>query len=460
MKANFKKCILFLACLFFAGSAAACGQSSDNGDITTIKFFGWGKTQEQRNFQTMVSAFMQDNPDVKVVYECVDSSNYDTALQSRKRSLPDVFYMSDFSFLKWAKSGSLLDMSKYITPEDTNDVWELIYKMYRYDAATKQVGAGDAIYGLGKDLGPYTLVYNKTMIKKIFEEKGMAPVYPSATEPMSWQEYIDYLKQLKYKDASGSTVWGIGSYEIMHAVYSNNADFFTPDARTSRIGEKNFGDAIQFISNLTREGVAPSYVEMKSSNAYTKFLNSQCLMTFMGPWDMAAFWEDTKFEFDIMPTPYGTAEGAVSTSWMGSCAISCRKFTSKEAKKEEAAVRLAKYLCLGDKCAELNYKIGQAQPNVISKASNDWINNVGITDAKQMQPASKSVWLDTTRETEKIKHHIRAKFYLYDGTCFDNLIKELNSSVIYEGKDNALAFCASYEPTFQKGLDDNASYFR
>ena len=374
--------------------------------------------------------------------------------------MPDVFYMSDFSFLKWAKSGSLLDMSKYITPEDTEDVWPLIYSMYRYDSSTKRVGEGSAIYGLGKDLGPYTLVYNKTLINKIFTEKGIEPHYPSTTTPMTWQQFIDYLTELKYTNPiNNQKVWGIGSYEIMHAVYSNNADFFTPDARTSRIGEKNFGDAIQFVSDLTRNGVAPTYVEMKASGAYAKFLNEQCLMTFMGPWDMAAFWEDTKFEFDIMPTPVGTAEGAVSTSWMGSCAISCRKFTAKEAKKEEAAVRLAKYLCLGKTCAELNYKIGQAQPNVMSLARNEWINNVGITNEKEQQPASKQVWLDTTQETELIKHHIRAKYYLYDGSCFDNLIKELNSSVIYDGKDNALQFCQSYEPTFQKGLDDNAAYF-
>ncbi|MGI6713536.1 MAG: ABC transporter substrate-binding protein [Bacilli bacterium] len=458
MKAKTKLFFSVTACLFSTILIIGCNGQDDSG-LTTIKFFGWGKTQEQRNFQTMVNAFMEDNPDVKVVYECVDATNYDTALQSRKRSLPDVFYMSDFSFFKWAKSGSLLDISKYVTEEDTEDIWPIIYNQYTYNHATKKVGDGGALYGLGKDLGPYTLVYNKTLIGKIFNEKGVTPHYPSASVPMTWDEFIEYLNELKYTDSlNNQKVWGIGSYEIMHAVYSNNADFFTEDTLTSRIGEKNFGDAIQFISNLTRSGVAPSYVEMKSSNAYTKFLNGQCLMTFMGPWDMAAFWEDTNFEFDIIPTPVGTADGAISTSWLGSCAISCRNFSPKESAKEEAAVRLAKYLCLGRRCAEINYKVGQAQPNVMSIAKNAWINNVGITDPKQQQPASKQVWVDVTQETESIKHRTRAKFYLYDGTCYDNLVKELNSAVIYEGKDNALEFCQSYNSTFQSGLDDNAAY--
>ena len=62
----------------------------------------------------MVNAFMEDNPDVKVVYECVDPTNYDTALQNRIKSLPDVFYMPDYSFNKWVNTGRLMDISSYV----------------------------------------------------------------------------------------------------------------------------------------------------------------------------------------------------------------------------------------------------------------------------------------------------------------------------------------------------------
>ena len=40
----------------------------------------------------------------------------------------------------------------------------------------------------------------------------------------------------------------------------------------------------------------------------------------MGPWDCKQFWNDLTFEFDLMPTPVGPAEGAKSTSWVGSVA--------------------------------------------------------------------------------------------------------------------------------------------
>ena len=465
--------VTFLTCL----GAAGCNGNSDDGK-TVVKFFGWGKAPEQRNFQIMVNAFMEDNPDVKVVYECVDPSNYDTALQNRIKSLPDVFYMADYSFNKWVNTGRLLDISSYVSEEERSKIWPVAINMYQYDLETQTLGKGPGLYGLSKDLGPYSIVYNKTMIKKIFEEKGMTPRYPDPSTPMTWGEFSQYLEDLKYINESGERIWGIGSYEIMHAVYSNNADFWTEDVRTSRIGEKNFADAIQFISNLTRDGLAPSYVDMKASNAYSKFINQTCLMTFMGPWDLAAFWQDTNFEFDVMPTPVGTAEGAVSTSWIGSVALSCRKFSEKEKTKEEAAVRLAKYLTIGDRCAKLNYQLGQAQPNNMEIAKNDWVNNKdldietiksvannadwakNLTTEKIQQPASKQVWVDITSANNQIRYHNRARYYLYNESLFENLIKELNSGVIFEGKDNAAEFCANYNSTFQEALDDNAAYYR
>lgn len=460
MKKQLLKIVSFsLVTVFALLGATGCNNENTDG-VTTVKFFGWGKAPEQRNFQKMVNAFMEDNPDVKVVYECVDPTNYDTALQNRIKSLPDVFYMPDYSFNKWVNTGRLMDISSYVTEEERSKIWPVAIDMYQYDLETQTLGKGPGLYGLSKDLGPYTIVYNKTMIEKIFKEKGKTPRYPDPSNPMTWNEFANYLEDLKYVDATGERIWGIGSYEIMHAVYSNNADFWTEDVKTSRIGEKNFADAIQFISNLTRDGLAPSYVDMKASNAYSKFVNQTCLMTFMGPWDLAAFWEDTKFEFDIMPTPVGTAEGAKSTSWIGSVAISCRRFSEKEKAKEEAAVRLAKYLTIGERCSTLNYQLGQAQPNNMEIAKIDWVQNVGIQKEKEMQPASKQVWVDITAANNQIRYHNRAKYYLYIESVFDNLIKELNSGVIFEGKDNAAEFCANYNKTFQEALDDNATYYR
>lgn len=436
----------------------ACGGSKPTEGPVTVNFFGWGKPAEQRNFQTMINKFMEINPDIKVVYDCVDPTNYDLALQNRLKSLPDVFYMPDYSFLKYVNSGRLMDISSYITEEERSKVWPVVIDMYQYDRTTKTLGKGPALYGISKDLGPYNLVYNKTLIKEIYESKGLEPVYPSATTPMNWEEYVSYLDGLKYTK-NKETIWGVGSYEIMHAVYSNNADFWTDDVKTSRITEKNFIDAVQWISDLSNVyGVAPTYTAMKGSTAYTKFLNQQCLMTFMGPWDMSAFWDEVKFEYDIMPTPVGMAEGAKSTSWIGSVALSLRTFKESEKAKMDAAVKLTKFLTLDPITARMNYEIGQAQPNVIDIATNEWVNNVGL-EGKHLLPQSKQVWLDVTAANNDIRYHNRAKYYLYAVELYDDLVGDI-SSAVNTGTKTAKEFLESQNEAFQKALDDNANYIK
>lgn len=442
-------------CLLGAATLASCGES---GEEDPIKFFGWGSAEEQENFQIMINNFMEDNPGVRVKYEAVSATNYSKLLQNKSKNLPDVFYMPDYDFLQWVSAGKLLDLSEYVTEDDLKDIWPVAKTMFRYDSETKQLGKGDALYGLAKDLGPYSLVYNKTAMlniikaKKLIGKDGKELQLPSATDPMSWTEFVEYFS--KFKD-NEYNAYPLGYYEPMHAVYSNNADFWTEDTKTSTINTKNFKDAIQWIADLSlKHGIAPNAKEAKSSNGYQRFLNQKCLVTFMGPWDQKAYWNSIDFDFDIMPTPYGTAAGAKSTSWIGSVAISCRKFNKNETKRKEEAIRLAKYLTLGEKCAKLNYQLGQAMPNLMSMAKTDWINNVGL-EGRQTLPEHKNVWLDITTGNDKVTYHNRARYYLYYNSSYDDLISNIADNV-NTGLKSASQYLDEYYSAHQDSLDENA----
>lgn len=442
-------------CLLGAATLASCGE---NGEEDPIKFFGWGSAEEQENFQIMINNFMEDNPGVRVKYEAVSATNYSKLLQNKSKNLPDVFYMPDYDFLQWVSAGKLLDLSEYVTEDDLKDIWPVAKTMFRYDSETKQLGKGDALYGLAKDLGPYSLVYNKTAMlniiktKKLTGKNGKELQLPSATDPMSWTEFVEYFS--KFKD-NEYNAYPLGYYEPMHAVYSNNADFWSEDTKTSTINTKNFKDAIQWIADLSlKHGIAPNAKEAKSSNGYQRFLNQKCLVTFMGPWDQKAYWNSIDFDFDIMPTPYGTAAGAKSTSWIGSVAISCRKFNKNETKRKEEAIRLAKYLTLGEKCARLNYQLGQAMPNLMSMAKTDWINNVGL-EGRQTLPEHKNVWLDITTGNDKVTYHNRARYYLYYNSSYDDLISNIADNV-NTGLKSASEYLDEYYSTHQDSLDENA----
>ena len=458
-----KKSRLLFALFAIPFLLVGCKGHEDAEGKTVVNFFGWGAAEEQANFQYLINKFMEENPDVKVVYEATDSGSYMNTLENKGKSLPDVFYIPDYEFFAWADGGKLLPLDEYVTQEEIDSVWEQSISMYRYDRSSFTLGTGK-LYGLPKDLGPYSLCFNTDMLDAAIAKAAAESVtisYPSFTEPMTFTEFTNYLVTLKpylAQSTKNPKGYGVSSYELMDAVWSNNADFFTADARTSKITEKNFTDALQWIADLDLvHHVMPNDSEQRAQNGYQRFLNEGCLFTFMGPWDLKAYWENIRFNFDIIPTPVGTAAGSKSTSWVGSVAFVCRNSfgrTAKEKAKKEASVKLAKWLTFSDTANKENYKIGQAMPNNIQMAKTDFLNNVDLADRKLL-PAHKQVWLDMVETTDKVTSRRRAKYYLYDGTCYDDLLADL--SPVWSGQKTAAEFCASYNARFQKGLTDSAA---
>lgn len=451
---KFRKRILLLA-LFPLLISCSSGNSDDR---ITISFFGWGSTEEQSNFQELVNQFMRENEDIKVIYDAVDSTQYMNALKNKVRSLPDVFYMPDYEFFSWADAGKLLDLSSYLSEEELNSVWKKGIDIYRYDVENYALGEGDAIYGLPKDLGPYSLVVNLDMLDSALskaEADGHPIARPSFSTPMTFTEFTNFLVELKPYLVTNANPngYGIGYYELQHAVWSNNADFFTEDAKTSLIDQQNFIDAVQWTADLNlKHHVMATAAENDSQNGYIRFFNKGCLFTFMGPWDMKAFWE-YPFEWDIFPTPCGDASGSTSTSWLGSVAYSIRSsFTKNESLEKEASIKLAKWLTFSQNSNTMNYQLGQAMPNVVSMAENDFVNNVGLEGTHTM-PSNKQLWIDMTKQTATIKARTRATYYLYNYQCYNDLLTALKP--IYEGKKTAEELCTTYNSTFQKGLDDS-----
>lgn len=451
MKKN-KLTILTVALLT---TLVSCGDvvSSDNGNndgTTTISFFGWGSAEEQSNFQALVDQFMMDNPDIKVAYTASASDSYMTTLKNKGNQLPDVFYMPDYEFMQYADSGKLLALDSYVTEQEISSMWDLSTKMYRYDRDTFKLGTG-SLYGLPKDLGPYAICYNKDLLKSIIKDKNLDISLPDPNVPMTWDQFIKYLQAIT-GEYNNKNIYGIGYYELMAAVYSNNADFFSSDGKKETISNKNFVDAVQFIADLsTKYRVAPSADEQSSQNSFQRFLNQGCVFTFMGPWDCKQFWNDLTFEFDLMPTPVGPAEGAKSTSWVGSVAYA----VSAKSTKKEAAVRLAKYLACSEKSNIMNYQLGQAIPNIREYAENQYINGEGLT-GRQLMPENRKLFVDIVRGNEYIQGKNRVKYFVYDNTFIEDLEDNLNT--VFQGNQTADEFIKSYANKYQKGLDESNNY--
>ena len=425
---------------------SSSNDGSESTGTTTISFFGWGSAEEQENFQILVDEFMRQNQDVKVVYSATDSDSYMTTLKNKGNNLPDVFYVPDYEFMQWADSGKLLALDEYVEQSEIDSMWDLSTSMYRYDRNNFKLGQGN-LYGLPKDLGPYPLVYNKDLLKKIIQENNLDLELPSPDIPMTWDNFVNYLKAI-----TTNNIYGIGYYELMAAVYSNNADYFDENVKNQKITDQNFIDAVQFVADLsTKHKVAPTADEQSSQNSFQRFLNQGCVFTFMGPWDCKQFWEDLTFEFDIVPVPVGPAEGAKSTSWVGSVAY-C---VSSKSKKKNAAVRLAKFLACSESSNIMNYQLGQAIPNIKEYAENQYVNGEGLT-GRQLMPQNRKLFVDIVRGNEYVQGKNRCKYYAYDNTFLEDLDTALNT--VYQGNETAESFLKGYANKYQSGLDESNEY--
>lgn len=425
-----------------------CGGDSDvnseggkkDGNDVVITFAGWGSLAEKQNFTKMIDKFEETHPGVKVNYQHYPGteSDYMVKLVSNvaANKMPDVFYLPTNEFVEWASAGRLLDVTDYLAKSKLykeGEIWEKAMDMYYYNSKTGTVGEDGGLYGLPKDLGPWAMVYNKTL----FEQKGVP--LPDPVEPMTLDEFVDVAKKL----TSGSgveKVYGTANYTLESAVWSNNADFLSEDKKTITVDTPEFAEALQWVADLALvHGVAPTTSEAAASGWFERWCNGKVGMAWMGPWDQPTFWESVTFEWDIMPTPVNENTGK-AVSWLGSAAL-CVSAKSKEA---QVAYELAEFLCMDKEAQAINCESGQAVPNIIEMAENDYL-------AMDKMPVNKQVFLDILKNPEK--GQFKPTYYTKNSSWYDYFITEANK--VYSGEMSAADFLKKIQPELQDRLNGN-----
>lgn len=435
----------------------------DDEEQYTITFYGWGDAEEQENYQKLIAEFMKENKNIIVSYSADTSTTYMQSLQSMANNLPDVFYMPDTEFLQWADAGRLLNLSSGVNDAELSKIWPEAVDKYYYNRDNYKLGQSDGakLYGLPKDMGPFTLVYNKTLLNSQAQKNGLSADDLKVLDPknpMSWEQFRTLLKKLD--SDPNDKIYGISHYEVEAAVYSNNADFYSEDTTTQKITDKNFTDALQFIADLyLKDKVMPSADDQVSTNGYQRFKAGGSIFSFMGPWDCASFWKLDNLDYEVVPVPYGPAEGAKSVAWVGSMAYS----VSAKTKAQGAALRLAKYLSMSETAQRKAYELGQQVPNLIDMATDEYVNNTnGILTGSQLRPANRDVFVDTIdgfkNVNDKVGGKARARYYTYDSIWYQNFLDELKD--LWTGKRSAETICAAYKTTFQEQLDDMLAQYR
>ena len=228
MKTPLKINYLILATLVIASMLlASCGQSAapdgdapaaaDPDGVTTINL--WAFEGEEGVFDELIKDFMTDHPNIKVEITDIPEADYTTKIDTAliAGETPDLGFIYE---PKWVKAGEFIAVDDIIAEKGISLA----------DLNEGAMGANCIVDGRVYCLGSYTgaifLFYNKDL----FDKAGVA--YPSASEPMTMDEYVEMCAKLTTKsDVLEEKVWGCDA--DIPVWWHDARNYFSEDGRTT-----------------------------------------------------------------------------------------------------------------------------------------------------------------------------------------------------------------------------------
>lgn len=220
------------------GIAAATAMPKFNAPNTvraqdTVNLSVWKAphtTEDQVFFDEQLAVFMEANPGIQVEYRVTPwatwQETYTAAFASDEP--PDVSYVVDSFFPKYADAGALVDLA---TLEGVDlAAWQALYDPSIWDRGTR---AG-ATYGIPYMTGGTSFVWNKTL----FTEAGLDPETPPAT----WDEMVEWAKVLTKEDGSQ---WG---YSVLDNTTGEALNFY-PVPMVNYGGDLANADNTEWLAN-------------------------------------------------------------------------------------------------------------------------------------------------------------------------------------------------------------------
>lgn len=419
--------------LVLAGCSGG-GSAEQSGD-RTVTFMGWGSPQEVDVFKEMIAQYEAKYPGVKVDYINVPAADYQTKLQTMiaAKKTPDVFYMVGENLQPLVKNGVIADLSDYVDDNEifqADNVWKNAIDLWKFDGTTPGQGS---IYALPKDIGPFALAYNK----ELFAAAGIPD--PDPEVPWTWDEFVANAKKLTSGDGADKT-YGTAPYSLESAVWSNDADWLNADHTKVTVTDPKFVEALQWVADLSlKEGVAPSSEEESSLGSFQRFIDGKIGMMGIGPWSQGQFWDEVKFDWDLMPWPVPTPTSSEAT-WYGGVGFA----VSKASKNPTDAENLAAFLAFNEDAQRTNMEKGQAVPNLIDMTNDEYLK-------MDTPPANKQQFI---RIIEEVGHRPTQTF-TYNSDWWN--VFSSNVASVYRGEVTAAEYTKSVEAEMQTALDDAAA---
>ena len=257
----------------------ACGSSNAGSGTVTLKYLNWNKSDLGPQFDAVVSAFEQANPNIKITVENVDTNQYEQVLKTRFAGgdAGDIVAShGGTSFQQQVLAGDFLDLSDQ--PWVANQL-----------ASSKAYGSVK-----GKDYG---FVYSQNVggvdyNKDIFAQLGLSV-------PRTWDDFLAACAKIK---AAGITPIAVGykdqwstqliPYEMGPTAIFRDDPTFNQELAS---GQKTFAASSTWKSMLQdTEGLAKSgyFNDAPNGTTYNQavqlFATGKAAMFVMGNWALPA----------------------------------------------------------------------------------------------------------------------------------------------------------------------------
>ena len=466
---------LLTGCFFTTNESAETSIDSsvfvlDESKEYSIEFMMWGANDEINNYSALIDRFMDAYPNITVSITTQDPTQYMQTLTGRlSGTMPDVFYLPEYDFRTWVDSGRILPITSGLSDSEYSSLWSTAVDWYSYDRTNKKLGKSETseLYCLPKDIGPWTLMYNRRMINEMLANNKLTQqevdLLEDSYHALTWRQFCDICVKIQNyfgTEKNNKNFFAVPYYELSSAIWSNNADYFDEGAFNSTINSDEFIETIEWLWDLmyTYKFIPKS----TGDTAQNMFLAENSAFCWVGPY-LTPMYHQQSMDYRLIPVPYnGDNPEAKSTTWIGTLGLAISKTT----KSPEAALALMKYLSINQDAQKDFVKRGQLMPNIKSLALDvkEFLKN--DSDVSTIWPDNKEVYCDIvdgfTGDTLKAKGinqqdliggKVRPHYHTFENSWLNALETELATVYSLKNKEEIRQKILDYNATMQGYLD-------
>lgn len=289
-----------------------------------LVFVHWGDDTENRIVQSMVDAFHEAHPEIRV--QRVSPGNSPDVVRKIQTMIaagdpPDVFYLGYEQVAPWGSKGLLEPLDPYLERDQKagapgalslDDFYKPVIDCFRYDRETHDIGRGDLV-GIAKDFSTLGFYYNRDL----FRAAGLPEPSPDG---WTWDEFIHACREIgKLPNCTGAefVTW---ESVLQLFVWTHGGRLTTDGFKTFKLDAPEVVEPLNTLRSWFEEEGALLSAKTQMETSTDPFLGGKLgLAGPYGRWKAPAYREITDFDWEYAPLPHVAgappANAIFTTAW-------------------------------------------------------------------------------------------------------------------------------------------------